>query len=116
MRAASVTLGISVRDLAAARRWYESVLELGAPDVEPAAGVVEYEVAGCWLQLFEGEPRDGGWVLRIGVPDVHAERRRLLALGVDAGDVVEIPGVVAYCDLRDPDGNGLSLYTVATGS
>ena len=112
MRSTSVTIGVPVRDLGAARHWYESVLELEAPDVEPAPGIVEYEVAGCWLQLFEGKAGEGAWVLRIGVPDVRAERRRLIALGVAVGEVVEIEGVIAFCDFRDPDGNSLSLYTV----
>ena len=112
MLSTSVTIGVPVRDLDAARRWYESVLELDRPDVEPASGVVEYEVAGCWLQLFEAEAGGGGWVLRIGVPDLRAERRRLVGLGIAVGELVEIESVIAFCDFHDPDGNQLSFYTV----
>ena len=114
MRCTSVTIGVPVRDLDTACRWYESLLEREGPDLRPAPGIVEYEVGGCWLQLFEGEAGAGGWVLRIGVPELGAERRRLIALGIAAGEVVEIEGVIAFCDLRDPDGNRLSLYTVPT--
>jgi catechol 2,3-dioxygenase-like lactoylglutathione lyase family enzyme len=73
---------------------------------------VEYEVGGVWLQLGEDDGGPGGWVLRVGVPDVHAERRRLLDLGIDVDPVEEVDGVIAFCDFRDPDGNKLSIYTV----
>jgi catechol 2,3-dioxygenase-like lactoylglutathione lyase family enzyme len=108
-----VTIGVPVRDLAAARRWYETLLEVEAPDLEPVDGVVEYRVGSCWLQLSEDHSGPGGWVFRIGVPDVRAERRRLLELGLDVGDLVEIDTVIAFCDFRDPDGNTLSIYTVS---
>jgi catechol 2,3-dioxygenase-like lactoylglutathione lyase family enzyme len=108
----SVTIGVPVRDLAAARRWYETLLEADKPDLEPVDGVVEYQVGECWLQLSEDDGGPGGWVFRIGVPDVHAERQRLLELGIDVDDMVEIAGLIAFCDFRDPDGNTLSVYTL----
>jgi len=110
----SVTVGQPVADLGAARRWYEAVLELGAPDLEPVDGVVEYDLGAVWLQLGEADDgRRGGTVLRVGVPDVHAERSRLLAMGIEVGEVQVVEGVVAFVDLEDPDGNPLSFYSVA---
>ncbi len=44
MRATSITIGIPVSDLQAARRWYEKVLDVSEPDLEPVADIVEY---GC---------------------------------------------------------------------
>lgn len=111
----SVTVGLPVSDLATAREWYEAALGLDGPDIEPAEGVVEYQLGPVWLQLGEGEQVGaGGAVLRLGVSDVHAERARMVAMGVDVQEVVVIEGVVSFCDLRDPDGNELSIYTVAS--
>jgi catechol 2,3-dioxygenase-like lactoylglutathione lyase family enzyme len=111
----SVTIGVPVRDLAAARRWYETLLEVDKPDLEPVAGVVEYQVGACWLQLSQDDGGPGGWVFRIGVPNVRAERRRLLDLGIEVDDLIEIDGLIAFCDFRDPDGNVLSVYTLVEG-
>ncbi len=111
MDATSVTVGVPVRDLDAARGWYEALLGIDGAALEPVDGIVEYEVGGCWLQLLEGQP-GGDWVFRIGVADVAAARDRLVGLGVQVSEIVHIAGAVAYCDLSDPDGNRLSLYTV----
>lgn len=114
MTVTGVTVGIPVRDLAASRQWYERALGLGAPDLEPADGVVEYAVGGTWLQLGEDPTHavmPGHWVFRLGVSDVRTERDRLLALGLDVGELVIIEGVIAYFDFPDPDGNQLSYYT-----
>lgn len=109
----SVTIGLPVSDLDAARRWYEAALQLSAPDLEPVGGVVEYQVGTVWLQLGEeDDARPEGSVLRVGVPDVHAERARLLALGIAVREPEVIDGVIAFCDFEDPDGNLLSFYTV----
>ncbi len=118
MRTTSITVGIPVSDLARAQKWYEALLQRGKPDLEPDGGVVEYQISETtWLQLYEGSVASNDGVLRIGVPDIHAERSRLLAMGIVVSEVEEVPSVVAYCNFRDQDGNRLSLYTVlADGS
>jgi hypothetical protein len=76
MPATSVTIGIPVRELEGATRWYTEVLGK-PPDIDPVPGIREWEVAGTWIQLAE-DPRTGGnWVLRVVVADLDAERRRL---------------------------------------
>jgi catechol 2,3-dioxygenase-like lactoylglutathione lyase family enzyme len=113
MEVTSVTVGITVRDVVAAREWYEALLGRDGPDVEDDdVGVVEYDVAGCWLQLNQGVPVAQDGVVRFGVPDVRAEHGRLTRLGIEVGPVEVVPGLVDYCDLADPDGNRLSIYTV----
>ncbi len=62
----SVTVGIPVGDLRAAQRWYEAVLMVSEPDLEPVQGILEHEVGGVWLQLSEADAAPGGTVLRIG--------------------------------------------------
>lgn len=110
----SITIGIPVTDLRAAQRWYGAVLAVDAPDLEPVRGVLEYEVGGAWLQLAESGGGPGGGTVRLGVPDVHEQRARLVGLGVEGGDVEVVDGVIAYWDFSDPDGNRLGLYTLLT--
>lgn len=105
-----MTVGLAVSDLAAARVWYEEVLELGAPDLEPMEGLVEYKAGPIWLQLDEVDVTASSTMLRLGVADVEAEHGRLTALGVDVDEVIEIPELISYFNFRDPDGNELSLY------
>ena len=112
MNVTSVTVGIPVSNLAEARMWYEQVLQKQGPDIQPEEGIVEYQLGDTWLQLFEGAVSGNNGIFRIGVPNIHTERSRLVELGLTITEVEELPGVVAYCDFRDPDGNQLSLYTV----
>ncbi|HTF47979.1 MAG TPA: VOC family protein [Pseudonocardia sp.] len=100
-------------DLPRAVEWYRQVFELGEPDLEPADGVVEFQLGSVWLQLGE-EPtaRSGAEVVtRFGVVDARAERDRIAALGVQVGPLEHVEGAVDYCDFVDPDGNVLSFYS-----
>jgi lactoylglutathione lyase len=113
MDIASATVGLPVSDLQKAIDWYRRVFELDAPDLEPAEGVVEFQVGPLWLQLGE-EPtaRSGAEVVtRFGVDDVRREHGRLEAMGVAVGPLEHVPGAVRYFDFTDPDGNVLSMYT-----
>lgn len=126
MEIVSVTVGLPVGDLAAARTWYEAALELEAPDLVVDDDMVEYDLGPVWLQLAQVEaPKPGLLVstgvearghpqstLRLGVRDVHRERARLVTLGIPVPGVEHVPGLVDYLDFTDPDGNELSLYTV----
>ncbi|MDA3644601.1 VOC family protein [Saccharopolyspora indica] len=110
----SATVGMPVSDLRRAVEWYQRVFALAGPDLEPADGVVEFQLGPIWLQLGE-EPtaRSGAEVVtRFDVADVAAERDRLVGLGVEVGPLEHVPGAVDYFDFADPDGNRLSLYTL----
>jgi predicted enzyme related to lactoylglutathione lyase len=100
-----------VTDLAKSIAWYEQLFTRTV-DIDASPSVAEFDVAGCWLQLYVGEVPASGFVLRFGVDDVEAERTRLLDLGVEIGDVNRVEGLVAFCEFSDPDGNRLSLYEV----
>ncbi|MDA3626013.1 VOC family protein [Saccharopolyspora sp. WRP15-2] len=113
MEIQGVTVGLPVGDLPRAVEWYQRVFALSEPDLEPADGVVEFQLGSIWLQLGE-EPtaRSGAEVVtRFSVADAAAERERLAALGVDVGPLEHVPDAVDYFDFRDPYGNQLSLYT-----
>jgi predicted enzyme related to lactoylglutathione lyase len=113
MNVTSVTVGFPVADLETAAAWYQAVFGLSSPDLEPAEGVIEFQLGPVWLQLgTEPTSRTGAeTVVRFGVRDAFAEHARLTALGMEIGNVESIPGAVDFFDLRDPDGNALSLYS-----
>jgi predicted enzyme related to lactoylglutathione lyase len=110
----SVTVGLPVTDLEASCLWYGAVFERAEPDLEPADGVAEYEVGGIWIQLLEDPDADENpATVRFGVDDVVAQHTRIAALGIDVGPVECVDGAVDWFDVRDPDGNVLSLYSLA---
>lgn len=109
MKCIEVTVGVHVRSLADARRWYERLLGKG-PELEPVPGIVEFNVCGAWLQLEEGPVVPGSSALRFGVPDLGTERTRLEGLGVRLGETVTVPRVIRFFDFADPDGNSLGCY------
>ncbi|GAA1492893.1 VOC family protein [Curtobacterium herbarum] len=113
----SVTVGLPVTDLEASCLWYGAVFERVEPDLEPTEGVAEYEVGGIWIQLVEDPDADDNPVaVRFGVDDVAAQHARIAALGIDVGPIECVDGAVDWFDARDPDGNVLSLYSLADES
>jgi predicted enzyme related to lactoylglutathione lyase len=110
-----VTIGVPVPDLSEARAWYATLIGREVETIEPVEGVVELRVAeGAWLQLFvpEGEHAPSPTVLRLATSDIDAEDRRLRAAGIELGEIVRVPGVVAFAELADPFGNRVGLYQV----
>lgn len=115
MTVTSATIGLPVSDLQEAEAWYRRVFELTAPSVEPAPGVLEIMLGPIEIQLSE-EPTDRSGaqlVLRLGVEDAPADYRRLSDLGLPLGPLEHVDGAVDYFDFADPDGNRLSLYSLA---
>jgi predicted enzyme related to lactoylglutathione lyase len=113
MRATGVTVGLPVRDLESATRWYQSVFNLGDPDLEPVEGLVEFNVGPFWLQLAH-RPADAGHrgiTVNFSVPDAGAERQRLANLGYDVSELQRFEEVVEVFELRDPDGNEIGFVT-----
>jgi predicted enzyme related to lactoylglutathione lyase len=109
----SVTVGLPVTDLEASCLWYGAVFERTEPDLEPEDGVAEYEVGGIWIQLsVDDQAEDNPVSVRFGVDDVAAQHARIGALGIDVGPVECVDGAVDWFDVRDPDGNVLSLFSL----
>ena len=115
MTVTSATIGLPVSDLQEAEKWYRRVFELTSPSVEPAPEVVEFVLGPIELQLSEESTERSGaqLVLRLGVDDAPAEYRRLTELGLSLGPLEHVEGAVDYFDFTDPDGNPLSLYSLA---
>jgi len=109
----SVTVGLPVTDIEASCLWFGAVFERADPDLEPAPGVAEYEIGGIWIQLLEDpDAEENPVVVRFGVDDVRAQHARIGSLGIDVGPVECVDGAVDWFDVRDPDGNVLSLYSL----
>jgi len=109
----SVTVGLPVTDIEASCLWYGAVFERTEPDLEPEDGIAEYEVGGIWIQLYEDEDAEENPVsVRFGVDDVRAQHTRIGALGIDIGPIECVDGAVDWFDVRDPDGNVLSLFSL----
>lgn len=111
MQNTGVTIGLPVQSLPDAIGWYRMVLG-SKRTVQPLPHILEIELStGFRLQLVQDaslKPGDG--VVRFGVSDLEAERRRLLKAGVDVSGITRHEGVISYCYVNDPYGNRLSLF------
>jgi catechol 2,3-dioxygenase-like lactoylglutathione lyase family enzyme len=100
-------------DLAASEAWYTKLLGRG-PDNRPMATLVQWELFDhVGLALSSSAEIAGHGVMFLIVEDVGAERRRLASLGITLGN--DIPGDYStLAQVRDPDGNMLTLATPPT--
>lgn len=97
-------------DLAAAEAWYTKLLGR-RPDNRPMDTLVQWELSDqAGLAISTDKLIAGRGVAFLVVDDVAAERRRLEGLGIVLGD--DIKGDYStLAQLRDPDGNLLTLAT-----
>lgn len=106
-----VTIGIGVKNVGEATKWYESLLGK-VETMEPAPGTIELKLTDTtWLQLDDTgylEIGGGSSIIRLETKDIEAthEQVKKLTAEIDAIEVVE--GVVKYFDFKDPSGNRLS--------
>jgi catechol 2,3-dioxygenase-like lactoylglutathione lyase family enzyme len=97
-------------DLAAAEDWYTNVLGRG-PDNRPMDTLVQWELSDqSGIGLSTDNEIAGKGAIFLIVDDVAAERRRLRNLGIVLGDNIE-GDYSTLAQLRDPDGNLLTLAT-----
>lgn len=97
---------INVSNYNSSLAWYQKWL--GEPNEIPMEGVAEWRIAdNAWLQLSSGEPVGNATVV-IGVDDVSDCRNKLIAVGIEAREIVDWD-VVLVCDLTDLEGNTISL-------
>jgi catechol 2,3-dioxygenase-like lactoylglutathione lyase family enzyme len=98
--------GITVRDLAAATRWYENLLSK-PPDQKPMPEVAEWAFPrGGWIQVFADPDRAGKSSVTFSVSDLKTQADHLRSLGIAVGDLQESKQVKTLI-IRDPDGNQL---------
>ena len=107
-----ITIGIAVKDVKEATKWYKSLLGENIEIMEPAPGTVELKLANnVWLQLDDtGYLKLGGEssIIRFEANDIEAAHMQAKKLASDVGDIVTVEGVIKYFDFKDPWGNRLS--------
>ncbi|HET7329126.1 MAG TPA: VOC family protein [Nocardioidaceae bacterium] len=109
-RLQGVTLQVGVSDLARARAFYDELFG-DEPDFAAADDFQEYEAhPGFWFQITTRIRPVNLRRLRFGVADINGVRNAVVAMGCSVSETGELPGVVAWCDFSDPDGNPLGLY------
>jgi hypothetical protein len=112
VRCQGLTVDVPVRSLAEAGPFYELCLDRPA-DLMPRPGILEWilhEPPQIALRLVEDPERAGSARVGFGVVDVNVERGRLTRELRGLPEVRAIPGVIALLELRDGDGNGLTLW------
>jgi len=101
-----------VKDLAAARKFYEQTLKLKVGlEVEfgPGQAWIEYDIAGQALAICNAIPGAPAASLYLEVADLDAARQDLQAAGLALGDVLEFPPCRMFT-IKDPSGNQIGLH------
>jgi predicted enzyme related to lactoylglutathione lyase len=105
---------VYVRDMERAVAFYQDVLRLEVAFESPHW--TTFRTGGCTLALHaieRREPGSGEPDPTFLVADADAESARLVAAGVETSEIREpVPGTRVF-DVRDPDGNRLSLESRA---
>lgn len=110
MKLQKIYTALLTADLAAAERWYTTLLGRG-PDHRPMETLVQWELFDCGgLALSSDDEIAGKGVMFLYVDDVEAERRRLQGLGIVLGNDIQ-GDYSTLAQVRDPDGNLLTLAT-----
>ena len=59
--------------------------------------------------IRDGEHRQGSGTLTMDVEDLDACKTYLESKGIDASDITDIPDMVSYFNLKDPEGNPIQV-------
>lgn len=111
----SITIGIAVKSVSEAVRWYKSLLG-DVEVIEPAPGTIELRLTdNSWLQFDDtGYLKVGGGstIVRFETDNIEAEYENVIKLTSTVADIVVIEDVVKYFDFKDPSGNRLSFVQI----
>ena len=100
--------GIRVRELAAARAWYERLL--GEPAFFPNATEVVWTPAGDrHVYIVEDPGRAGGGAVLLFVDDLDARVAEIAARGLQPAETEAYANGVRKVTFRDADGNELAF-------
>lgn len=101
--------GVPVRDIAAAREWYQGFYGR-PPDMVPNEREVCWQLTeGGWVYVVADAERVGNGLLTLLVDDLDAELEQLAERGIEPTSIDEIPGAVRKGEFVDPDGNRITL-------
>jgi catechol 2,3-dioxygenase-like lactoylglutathione lyase family enzyme len=100
--------GIRVRDLAAARAWYERLL--GEPAFLPNATEVVWDLADDRSLYIQEDPRrPGGALITIFVDDLDASIAEIGSRGLEPAERETYSNGVRKVTYRDEDGNEIGF-------
>jgi predicted enzyme related to lactoylglutathione lyase len=109
-------VSLNVLEWEKSKQFYREVLGWPVCYSDEGLGWEEYGLDGAthlalqrWDDPAALPPRIGGTTVVLGVEDVTAVISALRAKGVRCTDPVIIPGVVAYANFFDPEGNKLQI-------
>lgn len=110
MAVTHVFSGVAVSVIGPAREWYTRFFGR-APDMEPHAGQVCWDVVGGgWVYVVEDAARAGRSLLALLVDDLDMRLASLAAAGIDVGaETTVAEGSVRTVEVFDPDGNRIQL-------
>ena len=109
MRVTVAFAGIAVADYPSMVEWYERLLGR-APDMLPHETEAAWQLTeGGWLYVVEDPERAGNGLLTLMVDDLDDELARIAQRGVDAGEIITMPGKARKADFDDPEGNRISF-------
>ena len=102
-----------VKDVPAARKFYEGLLGLKTGmqiEFAPGQWWIEYDVAGQAVALSNGIPGKPQSALALEVADLDAALKEVKAAGVPiVNDVMEFAPCRMF-QIKDPDGNEITLH------
>jgi hypothetical protein len=106
----NVNAVLPVSDHAAAVGWYAKWIGRG-PDVEPMAGVAEWQLAdNAWIQVAHDPAAAGKTNVVIGVEDIDDHVASLAREGVTCGEIQDYD-FIKLSDLVDPAGNKINFVS-----
>jgi lactoylglutathione lyase len=87
---------------------YEVRMDISFGEGDQGGRWVEVAPPGSTARLALNPPMNGqpgGGSIGVETPDPAAERERLSGLGVEVGELMEMPGTPTMFSFNDPDGN-----------
>jgi predicted enzyme related to lactoylglutathione lyase len=116
-RTNSVYFQYVVTDFNKARKFYGDILGFKtAWDMGDEVGWIEYALpvkgAKIGLNLLtEGKIKHGSAKLTLDVTDIEKMKDYLTSKGVKSDDITDIPDMVSYFNIKDPDGNPIQIVS-----
>jgi predicted enzyme related to lactoylglutathione lyase len=111
----SVYFQYQVKDFDRAKKFYSEIMGFeitwdGGTDVGWAEFALPADGARLGINLIqEGEHRQGSGTLTLDVWDLDTCKTYLTEKGVDTSDIIDIPDMVSYFNLKDPEGNPIQI-------
>jgi hypothetical protein len=100
----TIFANVSCSDLKVSETWYAGLFGREAGR-HPMPGLAEWHFTdSAEVQLYEDKSKAGHSTLTLGVLPLESERKRIIASGIDAGEIEQATNFYIL-RLRDPDGN-----------